>query len=148
MAQEKQTILLFYVTSLTFATLIIPFQFGAKWLSMGWLIEGVLLVTLGHLKRLKSVERAGWGIVLLCLITFVYYDLLALFFIGERSYFMLKYSSITLGTLLITLYYAWAVHSNSSSRERFNYIPLELGFLNGFKYVTLANLWLYVLYES
>lgn len=148
MAQEKQTILLFYVTSLTFAILIIPFQFGAKWLSMGWLIEGVLLVTLGHLKRLKSVERAGWGIVLLCLITFVYYDLLALFFIGERSYFMLKYSSITLGTLLITLYYAWAVHNSSSSRERFNYSPLELGFLNGFKYVTLANLWLYVLYES
>lgn len=148
MAQEKQTILLFYVTSLTFAILIIPFQFGAKWLSMGWLIEGVLLVTFGHLKRFKSVERAGWGIVLLCLITFVYYDLLALFFIGERSYFMLKYSSITLGTLLITLYYAWAVHSSSSARERFNYSPLELGFLNGFKYVTLANLWLYVLYES
>ncbi|MEO2256226.1 DUF2339 domain-containing protein [Paenibacillus amylolyticus] len=148
MAQEKQTILLFYITSLTFAILIIPFQFGAKWLSMGWLIEGVLLVTLGHLKRFKSVERAGWGIVLLCLITFVYYDLLALFFIGERSYFMLKYSSITLGTLLITLYYAWAVHSSSSARERSNYSPLELGFLNGFKYVTLANLWLYVLYES
>ncbi|MGO4732791.1 DUF2339 domain-containing protein [Paenibacillus sp. 2KB_22] len=148
MAQEKQTILLFYITSLTFAILIIPFQFGAKWLSMGWLIEGVLLVTLGHLKRFKSVERAGWGTVLLCLITFVYYDLLTLFFIGERSYFMLKYSSITLGTLLITLYYAWAVHSSSSARERFNYSPLELGFLNGFKYVTLANLWLYVLYES
>jgi len=148
MAQEKQTILLFYITSLTFAILIIPFQFGAKWLSMGWLIEGVLLVTLGHLKRFKSVERAGWGIVLLCLITFVYYDLLTLFFIGERPYFMLKYSSITLGTLLITLYYAWAVHSSSFARERFNYSPLELGFLNGFKYVTLANLWLYVLYES
>ncbi|UOK63560.1 DUF2339 domain-containing protein [Paenibacillus sp. OVF10] len=114
----------------------------------GLVDRGVLLVTLGHLKRLKSVERAGWGIVLLCLITFVYYDLLALFFIGERSYFMLKYSSITLGTLLITLYYAWAVHNSSSSRERFNYSPLEQGFLNGFKYVALANLWLYVLYES
>ncbi|PQP84287.1 DUF2339 domain-containing protein [Paenibacillus sp. PCH8] len=147
MVQEKQTILLFYVTSLTFAILIIPFQFGAKWLSMGWLIEGVLLVTLGHLKRLKSVERAGWGIMLLCLITFVYYDLLALFFIGERSYFMLKYSSITLGTLLITLYYAWN-RNRSALKETYHYSPLELSCLNGFKYVTLANLWLYVMYES
>lgn len=106
MPQEKQTLLLFYVTSLTFVILIIPFQFGAKWLSMGWLIEGVLLVTLGHLKRFKLVERAGWGIVLLCMFTFVYYDVLVLFFMGEQSYFMLKYSCITLGALLITLYYA------------------------------------------
>ncbi|WP_249281182.1 DUF2339 domain-containing protein [Paenibacillus sp. 7516] len=40
MVQEKQTILLFYITSLTFAILMIPFQFGAKWLSMGMVNRG------------------------------------------------------------------------------------------------------------
>ncbi|CAM2782452.1 DUF2339 domain-containing protein [Paenibacillus taichungensis] len=147
MPQEKQTLLLFYVTSLTFAILIIPFQFGAKWLSMGWLIEGVLLVMFGHLKRFKLVERAGWGIVLLCMFTFVYYDVLVLFIMGEQSYFMLKYSCITLGALLITLYYALD-RNGSLSGEKYQYSQTELGFLNAFKYVTLANLWLYVLYES
>ncbi|MBR2565303.1 MAG: DUF2339 domain-containing protein [Paenibacillus sp.] len=150
MAQEKQTILLFYLTSLTFGILLIPFQFGSRWLSMGWLIEGVLLVTFGHFRTIKAVERAGWGIVLLCIAVFVQYDLLSLFFVGEPSYFMLKYSSITLGTLLITLYYAWALRSNTSAGTgtKLSYVSWERSFLKGFRVVTLVNVWLYVLYES
>ncbi|NUU77271.1 DUF2339 domain-containing protein [Paenibacillus xylanilyticus] len=147
MVQEKQTLLLFYITSLTFAILMIPFQFGAKWLSMGWLIEGILLVMLGHLKRFRSVERAGWGVVLLCVFTFVYYDVLVLYMVGEQSYFMLKYSCITLGALFITLYYAM-VGRGLLSKAKIQHSVLELGTLNIFKYATLGNLWLYVLYES
>lgn len=149
MVQEKQTILLFYITTLTFAILMIPFQFGAKWLSMGWLIEGILLVILGHLKQFRSVERAGWGVVLLCVFTFVYYDVLVLYMVGEQSYFMLKYSCITLGALLITSYYAMGGCGKVLlSKTKIHYSALELGTLNIFKYVTLGNLWIYVLYES
>ncbi|WP_153980385.1 DUF2339 domain-containing protein [Paenibacillus xylanilyticus] len=149
MVQEKQTILLFYITSLTFAILMIPFQFGAKWLSMGWLIEGILLVILGHLKQFRSVERAGWGVVLLCVFTFVYYDVLVLYMVGEQSYFMLKYSCITLGALLITAYYAMVGSGDGIwSKTKIHHSVLELGALNLFKYVTLGNLWIYVLYES
>ncbi|WP_418039811.1 DUF2339 domain-containing protein [Paenibacillus xylanilyticus] len=149
MVQEKQTILLFYITSLTFAILMIPFQFGAKWLSMGWLIEGILLVILGHLKQFRSVERAGWGVVLLCVFTFVYYDVLVLYMVGEQSYFMLKYSCITLGALLITAYYAMVGSGKGIwSKTKIHHSVLELGALNLFKYVTLGNLWIYVLYES
>ncbi|PAD30458.1 DUF2339 domain-containing protein [Paenibacillus sp. 7523-1] len=149
MVQEKQTILLFYITSLTFAILMIPFQFGAKWLSMGWLIEGILLVILGHLKQFRSVERAGWGVVLLCVFTFVYYDVLVLYMVGEQSYFMLKYSCITLGALLITSYYAMVGSGKGIwSKTKIHHSVLELGALNIFKYVTLGNLWIYVLYES
>lgn len=147
MVQEKQTTLLFYVTSLTFAILIIPFQFGAKWLSMGWLIEGVLLVTFGHLKRFRAVERAGWGVTLLCIFTFVYYDVLAQFIIGDRSYFMLKYSCVTLGAIWITVYYALA-DRGAFSREKRRYGAFEAGALAAFKYASLVNLWFYVLYES
>ncbi|MBY0217626.1 DUF2339 domain-containing protein [Paenibacillus illinoisensis] len=149
MVQEKQTILLFYITSLTFAILMIPFQFGAKWLSMGWLIEGILLVILGHLKQFRSVERVGWGVVLLCVFTFVYYDVLVLYMVGEQSYFMLKYSCITLGALLITSYYAMVGSGKGIwSKTKIHHSVLELGALNLFKYVTLGNLWIYVLYES
>ncbi|PYY29206.1 DUF2339 domain-containing protein [Paenibacillus illinoisensis] len=149
MVQEKQTILLFYITSLTFAILMIPFQFGAKWLSMGWLIEGILLVILGHLKQFRSVERAGWGVVLLCVFTFVYYDVLVLYMVGEQSYFMLKYSCITLGALLITSYYAMVGSGKGIwSKTKIHHSVLELGALNIYKYVTLGNLWIYVLYES
>ncbi|WP_240479731.1 DUF2339 domain-containing protein [Paenibacillus wynnii] len=43
MPQEKQSMLLFYATSLTFAVLMIPFQLGEEWWSIGWLVEAVVL---------------------------------------------------------------------------------------------------------
>ncbi|MCG7378235.1 DUF2339 domain-containing protein [Paenibacillus sp. ACRSA] len=148
MVQERQMILLFYITSLTFAVLIIPFQFGAEWLSLGWLIEGILLITLGHLKRFKAVERAGWGVVLLCIVTFIYIDVLVMFIMGMQSHFMLKYSCITLGSLAITLYYSLVNQGALSAPRNQRYHAVEHGCLRGFQYVTLVNLWFYVLYES
>lgn len=61
MPQEKESMLLFYATSLTFGILMIPFQFGAAWWSIGWLVEGVVLTLFGNLNRFKGMERAGWG---------------------------------------------------------------------------------------
>ncbi|WP_349290391.1 DUF2339 domain-containing protein [Paenibacillus sp. 7516] len=108
-----------------------------------------MLVILGHLKQFRSVERAGWGVVILCVFTFVYYDVLVLYMVGEQSYFMLKYSCITLGALLITSYYAMVGSGKGLlSKTKIHHSVLELGGLNIFKYVTLGNLWIYVLYES
>ncbi|HOP99581.1 MAG TPA: DUF2339 domain-containing protein, partial [Acetivibrio clariflavus] len=50
---EKHAAALFYLTGLTFAVLVVPFQFGKAWVSLGWLVEGVLLTTYGILKREK-----------------------------------------------------------------------------------------------
>jgi uncharacterized membrane protein len=69
MSQEKYTMILFYATSLTFAVLMIPFQFGVQWLSLGWLIEGIILIVYGFRSQMRSLELAGlYGLgFLICL---------------------------------------------------------------------------------
>jgi hypothetical protein len=144
MKQEKATMMLFYATSLTFAILMIPFQLGVKWLSIGWLVEGVVLILFGRVNQLKNLERAGWGIFLLCLGAFYLWDVAIMeVMVGEGVYFDLKYGSVMVGMLLVTLFYALGGKWAGSALH-----PLEERAIKVFKYFTLANLWVYLLVES
>lgn len=145
MQQEKQTTLLFYATSLTFAVLMIPFQFGAEWISMGWLVEGVLLTIYGSLNRFKQLEKVGWGILALCLGAFLYVDLLGnvLLFDYNDTFYVLKYSFVTAGMVLVTLFYAIQQQREGRLFSR----PFEAQIVTAFKYATLLNVWFYLLYE-
>jgi len=134
LGQEKETMVLFFGTALTFAILIIPFQFGVQWLSLGWLVEGVILIIYGSLASTKSIVKSGWLIFLLCLGTFFFFDVLAFNLVDlYAEFYELKYSLVTLGMLIVTIFYARRV----GNREK----PITL-----FKYLTLANLWIYLLY--
>ncbi|OAB47265.1 DUF2339 domain-containing protein [Paenibacillus antarcticus] len=146
MHQERQTTLLFYATSLTFAILMIPFQFGAAWVSIGWLAEGVLLTIYGSLNRFKSLEKAGWGILTLCLGAFLWGDMLTNLFLlfHNDPYYTLKYSFVTGGMLLVTLYYA--VQQRKRVAGLFSR-PYEAQLVKVFKYVSLLNVWFYFMYE-
>ena len=147
MKEEKQTKVLFYITSLTFAILAVPFQFGVDWLSLGWLVEGVLLIVFGSLRRHKPLERAGWGIFLLCLGAFYLYDFLwlhALWF-NDSHYFNLKFSSIMIGMLLVTFYYAIQMQKGAAVLSG---RLLETWAFSGFKYFALIHVWFYLLYEK
>ncbi|TKH45858.1 DUF2339 domain-containing protein [Paenibacillus terrae] len=144
--EEKQTKVLFYATSLTFAILMIPFQFGVKWLSMGWLIEAVLLTLYGSRYRLKELERAGWGILLLCLGAFFFVDFPIYLLAGfETDYFGLKYTLITLGMLIVTVFYAIQFGRPDAFKNNRLY---EMRIMQVFKYVTLVNVYGYLLYEA
>ncbi|MDN4078891.1 DUF2339 domain-containing protein [Paenibacillus polymyxa] len=144
--EEKQTKILFYATSLTFAILMIPFQFGVRWLSMGWLIEAVLLTLYGHRYRLKELERAGWGILGLCLGAFFFIDFPIYLLSGfETDYFGLKYTLITLGMLIVTVFYAIEYSRPNAFKNNRLY---EMHIMQGFKYVALVNVYLYLLYEA
>ncbi|OAB40801.1 DUF2339 domain-containing protein [Paenibacillus glacialis] len=146
MHQERQTTLLFYATSLTFAILMIPFQFGTEWVAIGWLVEGVLLTIYGSLNRFKMLEKVGWGILTLCLAAFLWVDLLTnLFLFGyDDPYYTLKYSFITAGMLLVTLFYAIQQHKQVA--QLFSR-PYESQLVRIFKYATLLNVWFYFMYE-
>lgn len=151
MPQEKQSMLLFYATSLTFAVLMIPFQLGTAWWSIGWLIEAVVLVVYGNLGRFKGLERAGWGILLLCLGVFfgMNVPLQAAggnsFLDYNDSYFPLKYSFITAGMLIVAVLYA-VQHSRKDCLLYSR--PLEIQLALWFKYAALLNFWTFILYES
>ncbi|MBT2290186.1 DUF2339 domain-containing protein [Paenibacillus albidus] len=151
MPQEKQSMLLFYATSLTFAVLMIPFQLGTVWWSIGWLVEAVVLTVYGHLNRFKSLERAGWGILVLCLAVFFGLDVplqtMGSFILGDYShpYFSLRYTFITAGMLAVALLYA-VQHSRRQNLQHSK--PWEVQTAAGFKYAALLNVWAYALYES
>lgn len=151
MQQEKATMMLFYATSLTFAVLMIPFQLGVQWLAMGWLIEGVILIMFGRINRLNKLEGAGWGIFLLCLGSFYLWDAALLeVLLSKGRYFDIKYSSVMVGMLLVMLFYAVGIHRGQGNplEPLRSAHPIVRHGLTGFKYFTLANLWVFLLIES
>ncbi|WP_151734081.1 DUF2339 domain-containing protein [Paenibacillus tengchongensis] len=151
MPSEKESMLLFYATSLTFAVLMVPFQLGTVWWSIGWLTEAVVLTVYGHLQRSKVIERIGWGILLLSLGIFFLGDVLVQsssvspLLIYDNAYFALKYTFITAGMLLVALFYA----IRHSRREIvLDSSPVEVQAAIQFKYAALVNTYIYILYEA
>jgi uncharacterized membrane protein len=130
---------LFYSTALTFAVLMIPLQFGIRWLSLGWLVEGAVLVIYGFKNRIKRMEQAGWAIFLLCLAAFYLYDFQALSGF-HVPYFNFKYFSVTAGMLLITFNYLKGQKYPGDGA-----IGRNIAY---FKYLSLFNLWVYLLYSG
>ncbi len=140
---EKNTMIVFYGTALTFAVLTIPLQFGISWLSMGWLVEGVFLAVLGFRSRQKSIEFTGWSIFGLCFMSFVMLDFLPRFVGAQVKYFELKYLLLTLGEVLLLSVYALEIAKNNISM-----ISNRGKVITGFKYFTVFSIWIYLLYTG
>lgn len=143
MKNEKETILLFRLTSITFAVLIIPFQFHRTWLTLGWLIEGVLMISFGYLRKSRLIEKSGWVIFALCCITFYLIDFSLFATATGPKYIHLKFAAITLSSIGILYIYL----KDNSGNALFKYSPM--GWLvTGFKYFTVLNTWIYLIFES
>ncbi|MBU9722937.1 MULTISPECIES: DUF2339 domain-containing protein [Bacillaceae] len=146
MPKERITMVLFYGTALTFAILMIPFQFQFEWVVLGWLIEGVVLIAYAHWAKIRSVERAGWLIFVLCLSIFyieAYWNVVWSWDISTQ--FNLKYFSVMLGMLLIMVYYLLQQQKLGATA---NVFPSVRGFIDYYKYFVLGNLWFYMIYQS
>lgn len=136
---EQSAVTLFYITSLTFAVLMIPFQFGVQWLSLGWMVEGVLLITFGYLRGMRQMERAGWVIFCLCLMAFGLIDFPnALSPYSSENYFHVKYFFVTVGLLLPLAAYLSGKQNTSILDD----------YLSVYKYLVLGNLWFYLVYSG
>lgn len=134
LTREKSAQALFYLTGLTFVVLVIPFQFGKVWLSLGWLIEGTALIVYGIAKEQAVFRKAGAVIFALCLAAFLFFDVLGdkLLF-GDDYLFVYKYLAVTLGTLLIL---------GAAYLKR----ALATRGITWFKYGTTLNLWFFLMY--
>ena len=141
MQNEKTSIFLFYLTALTFAVLMIPFQFGMAWATIGWLVEGVLLTVFGYLKNEKWIERAGWIIFGICLIIFYYYEMLIK--LTGVKLFDLKYTFIIGGVLLSYVIYQLGIIKNKTPE-----LSIRGKFIKYLKYFTIFNLYFFLNYIS
>jgi len=126
---EKKMQALFYLTGMAFVVLIIPFQFGIKWLTLGWLVEGIAISVYGILENDKNFKRVGFVINGLCLFSFIMFDIL-----GEINWlFTYKYFATTAGSVIILAAY------------------LYKGIISGtfqkvYKYIVIVNLWFFLLH--
>ncbi|WP_416147449.1 DUF2339 domain-containing protein [Salipaludibacillus sp. HK11] len=145
MNHEKQTMVLFYGTSITFAVLVIPFQFGVEWLALGWLVESIVIMLYANRYKLKLLEKAGWAIFSLTLITF-FIDFLQYMDGISRNpdLFHFKYFAIMTGLVLVMLYYVY----DQAKRESTYLFRGFANFINWLKYFTLVNVWIYFTHET
>ncbi len=137
--QDKSSVYLFYLTALTFAVLMVPFQFEMAWATIGWLVEGVLLTIFGYLKKEKWIERAGWIIFGICLIIFYYYEMLIK--LTNVESFDLKYTFIIAGMLLSYIIYQIGVARNKTPE-----LSVRGKFIKYLKYFTILNLYFFLNY--
>lgn len=143
MNEEKQALVLFYGTSLTFAVLVVPFQFGVGWATLGWLVESIVIMLYANRYRLVLLEKAGWAVFGLTLAAFV--REVVLYMNGwTPEFFHLKYTVVTAGLLLVMFYYV----VDQTKGEKTRLFPRFTDFIAGVKYVTLLHVWIYAVYES
>ncbi|EKQ56845.1 MULTISPECIES: DUF2339 domain-containing protein [unclassified Clostridium] len=129
MTKEQKARALFYITGLTFIVLVIPFQFGKVWLSLGWLIEGIALLSYGIYKELKDFKKAGVIISSMCLAAFILFDVTNL----GNPLFVYKYLAITIGSIIVLSLLVYKKDFAEKSKLLF-------------KYIVTINSWIFLLY--
>ena len=129
MPNEKKARAIFFITGLTFIVLIIPFQFGRVWLSLGWLVEGVAILSYGIYKEIKAFKRTGTIVSLLCLLAFIIFDLTN----SSSSLFAYKYLAITVGSIVIM---GVLIYKNDLLGKQ----------IKLFKYAVTLNIWFFAIY--
>ncbi len=136
-SQEKSTQALFYITAITFCILMIPFQFGIEWASLGWLIEAILIISYAVRKNAVKMEWAGWIILGLCFVDFMFLDFPWLAF--EKN-IIIKYTMVTLGLIYVLACYLKQLYGRELSKY-----TKKGRFLTYYKYFAIINTWVYLI---
>ena len=135
--QEEHIQALFGITALTFAILMIPFQFGIEWATRGWLIEAILMLTFARKHNNDKLEKAGGIILGLCVLVFFQFE----FTQGLRlEYFALRYSLLTFGMI-----YVLSLYVSEYNKSELTKYTNKGNLYNGVKYFVVINSWVYLL---
>lgn len=136
MDKERLVRGIFYLTALTFAVLMVPFQFGIVWMSIGWTIEALFMIIYGIKARIRMLEGVGWVVLALTWMAFAAADL-------PRQHldplFNYKYTLIVAAMLIAILFYL----KNRLQSLANDYPPLPAVF-TGVKYYVLLNVLVYL----
>ena len=141
MPEERYALGLFYATALTFAILMVPFQFGVRWTSMGLLVEGVILVLYGLKKNEARLEKSGLLIFGLCIGAFYLFDWLRFLAHHATPFFEFKYFFVITGMVGISGLYLLDLQKNGFARYGKNWVRIHW-----FKYFAIFNVWIYLMH--
>jgi len=134
--EEKKTIGLFYITAMTFAVLMIPFQFGVEWALFGWLIEAVLILTFAVKHKEVQFEFAGWIILGLSFVSFTFFDFTYTF----QNFYQFKYFSLTASLIYVLWLYLVSFPDETVLTNTRKYKLLKF-----YRYFVIINTWVYAL---
>lgn len=121
---------LFFVTSVTFAALVVLFWFDRVWFSSGWLIEGAGLFLYGVLKSRKRFTVAGSIIGSSCVWIFLFINVPDY----NNNLFVWQYLLLTLGLLTAAIVLA--------AKK----IPQRYPAVQIFQAGAVFNVWIFVIY--
>jgi len=123
--KNMQTI--FTLTSIAFGVLFVPFFFEQRWFAIAWLVQGVVLLCYGVLRKQKISEYSGLSILGISAIALIVnYSLLF-------SQFTLNYTFFTVGLLIaLGCYMVKNRHKGGNGQA--------------YKIIAFVNLWIYAMY--
>ncbi|MDF2883543.1 MAG: hypothetical protein K0R54_4100, partial [Clostridiaceae bacterium] len=79
-----------------------PFFVSYTWIPVIWFIEGAILILIGLISQKLNIEKAGWKVIVLALISFFILDWIRnLKYVDET--FVYQYSIINLISILIII---------------------------------------------
>lgn len=125
--QHKSMETIFTLKAIAFCFLFVPFTFDYHWFAVAWLIEAVVLMSYGILRKQKFFEYSGLSILGIAILTFLMSNLLM------NQQFTVDYTFFSVGALVILGMYMFMERQFA-----------EVGQV--FKWLALVNFWGFVMY--
>lgn len=146
---DRKSADLFYLTAITFTALMIPLQFSLQWVSIGWLIEAVLLLHIVKTRYQddKALSIAGWVILGLSTAFFMLYRLN-----DTGVSYIVNYTLLTVSLVYIAYINIDKINSlnkekpvNTTSRKiRLKNLVQSMNLLKLYKYFVMLFAWGYI----
>jgi len=123
--QNMETI--FVLKSIAFIILFVPFTFDQHWFVVAWLLEAVVLTSYGILRKLRFAEYTGLGILGIAILAFLTNS------VTLGTQFTFDYTFFSVGLLVIL-----GLYINEKRHQS--------GYEQVFKWCSLINFWIFLVY--
>lgn len=127
------------VLVLIFIITLTPFFVSYTWIPVFWFIEGAMVILIGLISQKLNVEKAGWKVIVLGLISFFILDWIRNLKYVDKA-FVYQFSIINIISILIIV-----ANLKANKKSPFPGISITWKYTILFKRFTIINLWFYML---
>lgn len=110
---DRRFFTLLYLTGLTFSIMVIPLQFGIRWVSMGLVVQSALMMIAGSRFDHKEIEWGGYALGVPALVSFAFFDTVSLlFFYENETVYVFKFTVMVIASLAVFIAYIQKLAGN------------------------------------